>query len=87
MESSTLLAWPISIEPYFLLSKVKGELSLEVHILNFNREIYGEEIQVNFKRRIRDEIRFTSPAQLIDRIQKDIQWAQENVFRKSESPH
>jgi len=79
----------IGLNPTFLpeQSKKGGELSLEVHILNFNREIYGEEIQVNFKRRIRDEIRFTSPAQLIDRIQKDIQWAQENVFRKSESPH
>jgi riboflavin kinase/FMN adenylyltransferase len=74
----------IGLNPTFLPepSKKGGELSLEVHILNFDREIYGEEIQVNFKRRIRDEIRFTSPAQLIDRIQKDIQWAQENVFRE-----
>lgn len=55
--------------------------SLEVHILDFNREIYGEEIQINFKKRIRDEIRFDSPSHLIDQIRKDIQWAKENVFR------
>lgn len=54
--------------------------SLEVYILNFDREIYGDEIQVNFKKRIRDEIRFSSPSQLIDQIRKDIQWAKENVF-------
>jgi len=54
--------------------------SLEVYILNFNREIYGDEIQVNFKKRIRNEIRFSSPSQLIDQIRKDIQWAKENVF-------
>jgi len=54
--------------------------SLEVHILSFNQKIYGDEIQVNFKRRIRDEIRFDSPSHLIDQIRKDIRWAEENVF-------
>jgi riboflavin kinase/FMN adenylyltransferase len=79
----------IGLNPTFVFEKIdkEGKSSIEVHILNFNREIYYEEIQVNFKRRIRDEIRFASPAHLIDRIQKDIQWAQENVFRKSKSPH
>jgi len=60
--------------------------SLEVYILNFDQEIYGEEIQINFKKRIRDEIRFDSPAHLIDQIRKDIQWAEENVFGKLVSP-
>ena len=54
--------------------------SIEVYILHFNEMIYGEEIQVNFKKRIRDEIRFESSAQLIDQIRKDIEWAQKNVF-------
>jgi riboflavin kinase/FMN adenylyltransferase len=54
--------------------------SLEVHILNFNREIYGDEVQVNFKKRIRDEIRFDSPSHLIDQIRKDIQWAEKKIF-------
>jgi riboflavin kinase/FMN adenylyltransferase len=54
--------------------------SLEVHILNFNREIYGDEVQVNFKKRIRDEIRFDSPSRLIDQIRKDIQWAEKKIF-------
>ncbi len=54
--------------------------SVEVHILDFNQDIYGEELQVNFKRRIRDEIRFESASQLVAQIEKDIQWAKENVF-------
>jgi riboflavin kinase/FMN adenylyltransferase len=58
----------------------KGRFSLEVHLFNFNEEIYGDEIQVNFKKRIRDEMRFDSPSHLIDQIRKDIQWAEENVF-------
>ena len=56
-------------------------ISLEVYILNFSQNIYGDEIQVAFKRRIRDEVRFDSPARLVDQIQKDIQWARENVFQ------
>jgi len=62
-------------------------ISFEVHILNFSRDIYGEEIQVNFVRRIRDEVRFENTSLLIDQIRKDIQWARENVFRESGQPH
>ncbi len=74
----------VGLNPTF--SSEKGQdpkpISLEVYILNFNRDIYGDDVQVAFRRRIRDEVRFDSPAQLVDQIQKDIQWAQENVFRK-----
>jgi riboflavin kinase/FMN adenylyltransferase len=56
-------------------------LTLEVHILNFDHEIYGEEIQVSFIRRLRDEIRFHSQQELIRQIQKDIEWVKTNVFR------
>jgi riboflavin kinase/FMN adenylyltransferase len=57
-------------------------VSLEVFILNFSGNIYGEEIQITFRRRIRDEVRFDSPSLLIEQIKKDILWAQENVFRE-----
>jgi riboflavin kinase/FMN adenylyltransferase len=74
----------IGTNPTFAPSKAEGKepLSLEVYILDFSRDIYGEEIQVNFKRRIRDEVRFESPSHLIDQIDQDIQWARENVFFK-----
>ncbi len=58
-------------------------VSLEVYILNFNRKIYGEEIEVRFKKRIRDELRFESSSLLIEQIKKDVQWAQKNVFEES----
>jgi riboflavin kinase/FMN adenylyltransferase len=74
----------VGFNPTFLPEKTgRGKpISFEVYILGFNRDIYGEEIQVSFKRRIRDETRFDSSTQLIQQIQKDIQWAQENVFEK-----
>jgi len=56
-------------------------VSLEVHILNFERDIYGEELQVYFAERIRDEIHFPSTEGLIKQIRKDIEWAEANVFR------
>ena len=76
----------IGFNPTFATKQGKkdGQFSLEVHILNFKQEIYGEEVQVNFKRRIRDEIPFESASHLIDQIQKDIRWAQENVFSSNE---
>jgi len=56
-------------------------LTVEVHILHFDHEIYGDEIQVSFIRRIRDEIRFHSQQELIEQIRKDIQWVKKNVFQ------
>ena len=62
----------------------RGSFSLEVYILDFNEDIYGDEIQVRFKRRIRDEVRFDSPAKLTEQIQKDVEWAMKGVFGKME---
>jgi riboflavin kinase/FMN adenylyltransferase len=59
----------------------QAPVSLEVHVLDFDQILYGEQIQINFKRRIRDELRFESAQQLIDQVRKDIAWARENVFR------
>ncbi len=61
----------------------KGQpISLEVHILNFSQDIYGEQIRVNFVRKIRDEVRFKTSSLLIEQITKDVRWANENVFRE-----
>ncbi|MFB3886809.1 MAG: bifunctional riboflavin kinase/FAD synthetase [Thermodesulfobacteriota bacterium] len=72
----------VGLNPTFTpeLTAQRDNFSLEVHLLNFNEDIYGETIQINFKRRIRDEIRFDSSSRLIDQIEKDIQWARDNVF-------
>jgi len=45
--------------------------SIEVHIFNFNRTIYGEPIQVNFKKRIRSEKKFENIEALGVQLQKD----------------
>lgn len=45
--------------------------SIEVHLLDFDKEIYHKEIKIRFIKRIRDEIRFDSVEKLIAQIQKD----------------
>jgi riboflavin kinase/FMN adenylyltransferase len=47
--------------------------SLEVHIFDFNDDIYGADLTVHFKKFIRDEIKFSSIDELTQQISKDIE--------------
>ncbi|MEC7640851.1 MAG: bifunctional riboflavin kinase/FAD synthetase [Nitrospinota bacterium] len=57
----------------------RDRLSVEVHIFNFNQKTYGKEIQINFIRHIRNEMRFPSADALVQQIKGDIQ-AAKNLF-------
>lgn len=48
------------------------ELSLEAHLFDFNGDIYGKTITIKFIDRLREEIRFPGPAELIAQIGKDV---------------
>ena len=48
-----------------------GKLSVETHILNFDKQIYGEVIKINFVCRIRDEIKFNNIDKLKAQLLKD----------------
>ena len=52
-------------------------LSIEVHILDFNKEIYDEDIKISFVERLRDEKTFDSPEALVEQIKKDVEIARE----------
>ncbi len=54
-----------------------GKLTIEVHIFDFNEDIYGEMLDVLFIERIRDEVRFAGPKELIAQINKDVSQARE----------
>lgn len=53
------------------------EFTVEVHIFDFDEDIYGEKIRVNFVKRIRDELKFSNIPELIDQIKKDSTVARE----------
>ncbi|QDD12525.1 bifunctional riboflavin kinase/FAD synthetase [Candidatus Methylopumilus rimovensis] len=48
------------------------KLLLEVHLLNFNEDIYGQHVQVTFLEKIRDEMKFKNIDALIEQIKKDV---------------
>ncbi|WP_315114854.1 bifunctional riboflavin kinase/FAD synthetase [uncultured Clostridium sp.] len=48
-----------------------GKLSIETHIIDFNKEIYGKDIRIHFIHRIRDEKKFNSLEELTHRISED----------------
>jgi riboflavin kinase/FMN adenylyltransferase len=57
------------------------EFTVEVHILDFSANIYGKKIRVNFIKRIRDEIKFSSISELVNQIRLDIVAAREVLKR------
>lgn len=62
-----------SVSNFGIRPTVKGSHAvLEVHILDFDKEIYGENIIVNFKRMLRPEMKFSNLDELKKQIQKDI---------------
>jgi riboflavin kinase/FMN adenylyltransferase len=47
--------------------------NVEAHLLDFRREIYGEDVRLEFVARLRDELRFDSVDVLLEQIAKDIE--------------
>jgi riboflavin kinase/FMN adenylyltransferase len=51
------------------------KFSIEVHILNFHQEIYGQRVKMEFVERMRDEVTFRGAEDLAEQIKRDIQQA------------
>jgi len=51
--------------------------TVEVYILDFNQDIYGEQIRVSFIKRLRSEKKFSEVSKLSKQIKKDIKKAKE----------
>lgn len=56
------------------------ELSVEVYILDFNEDIYGKEISVNFHSYLHDEIKFDGLDGLIERLDEDKKLTESYTF-------
>lgn len=51
------------------------KMSIEVHILDFNQDIYGKSLQLGLRNKIRDEIKFSSLDELKEQINNDLKFA------------
>ncbi len=49
-----------------------GERTVEVHIMDFDRDLYGKEIRVDVLKRLRGEVRFDSAEALSEQIRRDV---------------
>lgn len=56
-------------------------MTLEVHIMNFDGELYGQSLIVSFIHRLREERRFKSAAELVAQLKEDERMVQEQ-FQK-----
>ncbi len=61
-------------------------IHLETHILDFDQDIYGEELKVFFCKKIRDEKKFASKDDLIQQLKSDVKEAQNYDFSCSHRP-
>jgi riboflavin kinase/FMN adenylyltransferase len=50
----------------------KKTANVEAHLLDFNRDIYGQQVKLEFVSRLRDELKFSSVDALIEQIWADI---------------
>jgi riboflavin kinase/FMN adenylyltransferase len=49
-----------------------GEVLIEVHLLDFDRDIYGQRLSVEFVLRLRPEIRFDDVTALVAQMRQDV---------------
>jgi len=60
----------IGINPTFTPDKETP--NVEAHLLDFDRDLYGEEVKLEFVERLRDELKFDSVDALLKKIHEDI---------------
>ena len=53
----------------------ENSLGVEAHLLDFTGDLYGQEMTVYFRDRIRDERKFKSVEELVRQIEKDVRYA------------
>ena len=59
---------------------------IEVHVLDFSRDIYDERMSVTFLRRLRDERKFGSVQELVEQLDKDRDHARRLISSLSYTP-
>ena len=55
----------------------KKSLNVEAYLLDFDRDIYGEIVQLDFVERLRDELKYTTVEALIKQIELDVEQTRE----------
>jgi riboflavin kinase/FMN adenylyltransferase len=59
------------------VSSGKSERVLEIHLFDFNRDIYGQDVEVRFLRFLRSEKKFENLDALVQQIRQDVEQARQ----------
>ena len=68
----------IGVKPTF----GKGERTVEVHILGFSGDLYGQKLTIELVERLRPEMKFAGPEELSAQIKKDVEQAK-TILKKT----
>ena len=50
--------------------------------MDFDSDIYGQDVRLEFVARLRDELKFPSVDALIEQMQRDVAWAREILSKQ-----
>jgi len=64
-----------------------GQHTVEVHIFDFNDDLYGEQLKVEFVQRLRDERRFENVEALVEQIRRDAARARQVLREATRLPY
>jgi len=64
----------------------ENSLGVEVHLFDFDGDLYGQEVHLYFRDRIRDEKKFKSVEELVRQIKRDVQYARGAKFPARREP-
>ena len=68
--SSRPAAISVGYNPTF--SDARDQVRIEAHLLDFDEDIYGSPLRIDFSHRLRDEERFSSIDELVAQIHRDV---------------
>jgi riboflavin kinase/FMN adenylyltransferase len=54
------------------VASANPQLRVEAHLLDFSGDLYGLELELELGAKLRDETRFSSPAELRQQIERDV---------------
>jgi len=63
----------VGVNPTFGGDESSTPIQIEAYLLDFNGDLYGTELRVEFWRRLRDELRFDSVDRLVAQIGEDVE--------------
>lgn len=55
------------------------QLRVEAHLLDFNGDVYGQELEIEIGEKLRDEKKFNSPGELKEQISRDVAAVQAHI--------